>query len=52
MVPDFAFGFLENGEGGVSPDLVPQEVGEAKRGAADQQGHSGKDSEEDCPRCA
>ena len=32
MVLNFAFGFLENGEGGVSPDLVPQEVGEAKRG--------------------
>ena len=31
MVPDFAFGFLRRARG-VSQDLVPQEVGEAKRG--------------------
>jgi hypothetical protein len=32
LVPDFAFGFFENGEGGYRRTWVPQEVGAAKRG--------------------
>ena len=32
MVPDFALGFFENGEGGVSPGLCSPRSGAAKRG--------------------
>ena len=47
LVPNFAFGFLENGEGGSRRTWFFKKSGRRRGAAADQQGHSGKDSEED-----